>query len=133
MATADGTVGQTAQGNRIWEWMTTGDHKKIATLQELNGITFSLIGLVNPALVRTQLAVPEGNVIDADLYNQLFSTHALTMIFLAIMPLGASFFNYFIPLHIGARDVAFPRLNMLGYWLYLTGGVMLTSSFFFGG
>ncbi|MDO9100166.1 MAG: cbb3-type cytochrome c oxidase subunit I, partial [Caldisericota bacterium] len=77
--------------------------------------------------------VPNGNVIDADLFNQLFTTHALTMIFLAIMPMGASFFNYFIPLHIGARDVAFPRLNALGYWTFLVGAVMLTSSFFLGG
>src|SRR5690606_3838403 len=76
---------------------------------------------------------PQGTVVDADLFNQLFSTHALTMIFLAIMPMGASFFNYFIPLHIGARDVAFPRLNALGYWMYLGGGIMLTSSFFLGG
>ncbi|MCK9495983.1 MAG: cytochrome c oxidase subunit I [Dehalococcoidia bacterium] len=133
MATAVGTVGQATQPSKIWSWMTTVDHKKIASLYGITGFTFFLIGGIEALLVRTQLAVPQGNVIDADLYNQLFSTHALTMIFLAIMPLGASFFNYFIPLHIGARDVAFPRLNMLGYWMYLSGGLLLTLSFFFGG
>ena len=133
MATAVGTVGPTTEQSKIWGWMTTVDHKKIAALYGVTGFFFFLVGGVEALLVRTQLAVPEGTVIDADLYNQLFSTHALTMIFLAIMPLGASFFNYFIPLQIGARDVAFPRLNALGYWMYLSGGVMLTLSFFFGG
>ena len=133
MATAVGTVGQTSEQSKIWSWMTTVDHKKIAALYGVSGFIFFLIGGIEALLVRTQLAVPEGTVIDADLYNQLFSTHALTMIFLAIMPLGASFFNYFIPLHIGARDVAFPRLNALGYWMYLSGAIMLTASFFFGG
>ena len=133
MATAVGTVGQTTEHSKIWEWMTTVDHKKIASLYGVTGFTFFLVGGIEALLVRTQLARPEGTVLDADLYNQLFSTHALTMIFLAIMPLGASFFNYFIPLQIGARDVAFPRLNALGYWMYLSGGLMLTLSFFFGG
>ncbi len=133
MATAVGTVGQAGEPSKIWSWMTTVDHKKIAALYGVSGFVFFLIGGIEALLVRTQLAMPEGTVIDADLYNQLFSTHALTMIFLAIMPLGASFFNYFIPLHIGARDVAFPRLNALGYWMYLTGALMLTGSFFFGG
>jgi cytochrome c oxidase subunit 1 len=133
MATAVGTLSHTEDRSRIWEWMTTVDHKKIAALYGVTGFIFFLIGGIEATLVRTQLAVPNGNVIDADLFNQLFTTHALTMIFLAIMPMGASFFNYFIPLQIGARDVAFPRLNALGYWTYLTGAVMLTSSFFLGG
>ncbi|MDO9444761.1 MAG: cbb3-type cytochrome c oxidase subunit I, partial [Dehalococcoidia bacterium] len=133
MATAVGTLSHTEDRSRIWEWMTTVDHKKIAALYGVTGFIFFLIGGIEATLVRTQLAVPNGNVIDADLFNQLFTTHALTMIFLAIMPMGASFFNYFIPLHIGARDVAFPRLNALGYWTFLVGAVMLTSSFFLGG
>jgi cytochrome c oxidase subunit I len=133
MATAVGTAGTTGSHSRVWEWMTTVDHKKIAALYGVSGFTFFLIGGLEAILIRTQLAVPQGTVIDADLYNQLFSTHALTMIFLAIMPLGAAFFNYFIPLQIGARDVAFPRLNALSYWMFLGGGVMLTSSFFLGG
>ncbi|MCK9487196.1 MAG: cytochrome c oxidase subunit I [Dehalococcoidia bacterium] len=133
MATAVGTAGQVTERSGIWEWMTTVDHKKIAILYGITSFFFFVVGGIEALLVRTQLAVPNGTVIDADLYNQLFTTHALTMIFLAVMPLGVSFFNYFIPLQIGARDVAFPRLNMLSYWVYLIGAVMLTASFFLGG
>ena len=102
-------------------------------LYGVSGFTFFLIGGLEALLLRTQLAVPNGDVIDADRFNQLFTMHALTMIFLAIMPLGAAFFNFFIPLMIGARDVAFPRLNALSYWVFISGGVLLTSSFVFGG
>ncbi|MQC48092.1 MAG: cytochrome ubiquinol oxidase subunit I, partial [Chloroflexi bacterium] len=133
MATAVGTVGHSGNQSRIWQWMTTVDHKKIAALYAVSGFIFFMIGGLEAIIIRSQLAVPNGTVVDADLFNQLFSTHALTMIFLAIMPLGAGFFNYFIPLQIGARDVAFPRLNALSYWMFLSGAVMLTSSFFLGG
>ena len=133
MATAVGTLPQTAEQSGIWSWLTTVDHKRIGTLYGLTGFVFFLIGGMEAVLIRTQLAVPNGDVIDADRFNQLFTMHALTMIFLAIMPLGAAFFNYFIPLMIGARDVAFPRLNALSYWVFLAGGVLLTSSFVFGG
>ena len=132
MATAVGTAGYEPDQSKVWSWLTTVDHKKVAALYGVTGFTFFLIGGLEALIVRTQLAVPAGTVVDADLYNQLFTTHALTMIFLAIMPLGAAFFNYFIPLHIGARDVAFPRLNALGYWLFLTGGILMTSAFFIG-
>ena len=67
-----------------------------------------------------------------EIYNQLFTMHGTTMIFLAIMPLSAMFFNYFIPLLIGARDVAFPRLNAFSYWVFLFGGLFLNASFLFG-
>ena len=133
MATAVGTLGKTHEESTVWKWLTTVDHKKIGALYLITGFTFFLIGGIEAVLVRTQLAVPNGTVLDATLYNQLFTMHALTMIFLAIMPMGAAFFNYFIPLHIGARDVAFPRLNALSYWVLLSGGLILTSSFFFGG
>ena len=132
MATAVGTLGHTREESTVWKWMTTVDHKKIGALYLITGFTFFLVGGIEATLVRTQLAVPNGTVLDAGLYNQLFTMHALTMIFLAIMPMGAAFFNYFIPLHIGARDVAFPRLNALSYWVLLSGGLILTSSFFFG-
>jgi cytochrome c oxidase subunit 1 len=133
MATAAGTLPQTAEQSGIWSWLTTVDHKRIGTLYGITGFTFFLVGGIEAVLIRTQLAVPNGDVIDADRFNQLFTMHALTMIFLAIMPMGAAFFNYFIPLMIGARDVAFPRLNALSYWIFLAGGVLLTSSFVFGG
>ncbi|MEX2373490.1 MAG: cytochrome c oxidase subunit I, partial [Dehalococcoidia bacterium] len=133
MAAAVGNPGYPQGHSGIWAWMTTVDHKKIAALYGVTAFIFFMLGGLQALLVRTQLATPNGTVIDADLYNQLFTTHALTMIFLAIMPLTVSFFNYFIPLQIGARDVAFPRLNALSYRIFVAGGVMLTGSFFLGG
>ncbi|MPZ98062.1 MAG: cytochrome c oxidase subunit I [Dehalococcoidia bacterium] len=133
MATAAGTVPQIEEAGGVWSWVTTVDHKRIGALYGLTALIFFLLGGVEALLVRTQLATPNGQVLDADLYNQLFTMHALTMIFLAIMPLGVAFFNYFVPLMVGARDVAFPRLNALSYWIFLSGGVLLTSSFFLGG
>jgi cytochrome c oxidase subunit 1 len=83
--------------------------------------------------VRLQLAQAEANVLGEEIYNQLFTMHGVTMVFLVVMPLSAAFFNYLIPLQIGARDVAFPRLNAFSYWVYLFGGIFLYSSFFLGG
>ena len=133
MATATASMSQPHQKSGVWDWLTTVDHKKIGVLYGVSGFSFFLLGGIEAMLIRTQLAVPNGTVLDAELYNQLFTMHALTMIFLAIMPMGASFFNYFIPLMIGARDVAFPRLNALSYWIFLSGALILTSSFIFGG
>ena len=135
MATATETLAPpiTATEGGVWSWITTVDHKRIGTLYGVSGFAFFLLGGVEALLIRTQLAVPQGSVIDPELYNQLFGIHALTMIFLAIMPMGAAFFNWMVPLMIGARDVAFPRLNALSYWLFLAGGLLLTSSFLFGG
>ena len=84
-----------------------------------------LVGGAEAIAMRAQLATPNATVISADLFNQLFTMHALTMIFLAIMPMGVAFFNWLIPLQIGARDVAFPRLNALSYWVYLFGAITL--------
>lgn len=128
-ATAAGTLAQPHTG--IWSWITTVDHKRIGILYGLSAFIFFLMGGIEALLIRTQLAVPNGDVIDADRFNQLFTMHALTMIFLAVMPLGAAMFNFLIPLMIGARDVAFPRLNALSYWVFLFGGLLLVSSFLF--
>jgi|TARA_Y100000996_G_C22556255_1_gene655625 cytochrome c oxidase subunit 1 len=134
MATATDSIGTTQNDqSKVWEWLTTVDHKKIGTMYGITGFTYFLISGVTALAIRTQLAVPRGEVLSAELYNQFFTMHALMMIFLAIMPMGASFFNYFIPLHIGARDVAFPRLNALSYWVFLSGSLILFSSFFLGG
>ena len=134
MATAtDGVGAVQAEQSKVWEWLTTVDHKKIGTMYGITGFTYFLISGLTALAIRTQLAVPNGNVLSAELYNQFFTMHALMMIFLAIMPMGASFFNYFIPLQIGARDVAFPRLNALSYWVFLSGSLILFSSFFLGG
>lgn len=117
----------------IWSWVTTVDHKRIGIMYGYTAFAFFILGGLEALLIRAQLATPEGKLISADLYNQLFTTHGVTMIFLVVMPMGAAFFNYFIPLMIGARDVAFPRLNSLSYWVFLFGGLFLYSSWFFGG
>jgi cytochrome c oxidase subunit 1 len=117
----------------LWSWLTTVDHKRIGTLYGVTAVIFFMVGGLEATLVRTQLAVPNGHVLSAERYDQLFTMHALTMVFLAIMPLGAAFFNWLVPLMIGARDVAFPRLNALSYWIFLGGGLLLYSSFLLGG
>ncbi|MDA1061431.1 MAG: cytochrome c oxidase subunit I [Chloroflexi bacterium] len=133
MATAAGTLAVPTTESVVWSWITTVDHKRIGVLYGVTAFMFFLLGGVEALLIRTQLAVPNGDVINAELFNQLFTMHALTMIFLAIMPMGAAMFNFMIPLMIGARDVAFPRLNALSYWIFLFGALLLTSSFIFGG
>jgi cytochrome c oxidase subunit I len=114
-------------------WFTTVDHKRIGILYGVTAFVFFLIGGVEALLIRIQLAGPNGRFVDADTYNQLFTMHGLTMIFLVVMPLSSAFFNYLIPLMIGARDVAFPRLNAFSYWVFVLGGIFLYSSFFLGG
>ena len=105
-----------------------------AELRELVGptITEQGIGGLEALLIRVQLARPDQKVLDPATYNQIFTMHGVTMIFFVVMPLSAAFINYLLPLMIGARDVAFPRLNALSYWVFLFGGLLLTSSFFFG-
>ncbi len=115
----------------LWSWLTTVDHKRIGALYLVTALIFFVIGGLEAALIRAQLAVPNGQVLSADMYNQMFTMHGTTMVFLAIMPLSAAFFNFLIPLQIGARDVAFPRLNAFSYWIYLFGGIFITVPIFF--
>jgi cytochrome c oxidase subunit I len=114
-------------------WFTTIDHKKIGILYGATAFVFFLVGGLEALLIRVQLAEPNGTLLNPAQYNQIFTMHGITMIFLFVMPMAAAFFNYFIPLMIGARDVAFPRLNAYSYWLFLLGGLFLYSSFFLGG
>src|SRR3989454_3211812 len=114
-------------------WVTTVDHKRIGILYGVTAFMFFLIGGVEALIIRLQLARPGGRVVTADQYNQIFTMHGVTMIFLVVMPLSAAFFNYLVPLMIGARDVAFPRLNALSYWIFLGGGLFLNSSWLLGG
>jgi cytochrome c oxidase subunit 1 len=120
---------QTESG--IWSWITTVDHKRIGILYGTTAFVFFLIGGIEALLIRMQLWVPNASFIVGDAFNALFTMHATTMIFLAIMPLSAAFFNYIVPLQIGARDVAFPRLNAFSYWVFLSGGLLLHISFLF--
>ena len=136
MATAVGAFGGMAHApskSGVWSWITTVDHKRIGILYGTTAVIFFLVGGFEALLIRLQLAEAEATLIGSGLFSQLFTMHALTMIFLAIMPLGACFFNFIVPLQIGARDVAFPRLNALSYWLFLFGALLLNSSFIFGG
>jgi cytochrome c oxidase subunit 1 len=113
-------------------WLTTVDHKRIGLLYGATAFVFLLIGGIEALIIRVQLALPNQQVVTADFYNALFTMHGTTMIFLAVMPLNAMFFNYMIPLMIGARDVAFPRLNAFSYWVFLAGGIFLHLSFLAG-
>ena len=117
----------------IGSWLTTADHKRVGILYGYTAFFFFLIGGVEALLIRLQLSRPNGHLLSANEYNTLFTMHGLTMIFLVVMPLSAALFNYFVPIMIGARDVAFPRLNAFSYWVFLAGGLFLYSSFLFGG
>ncbi len=116
----------------LWSWITTVDHKRIGILYGVSAFTFFLIAGVEALIIRLQLARPHNALVGAETYNALFTMHGTTMVFLAIMPFSAAFFNYMVPLMIGARDVAFPRLNALSYWIFLAGGLFLHASFLVG-
>ncbi len=113
-------------------WLVTVDHKRIGVLYGVTAVVFFLIGGIEALTLRLQLASSENSLVSPDVFSQLFTMHALTMIFLAIMPLSVAFFNIVIPLQIGARDVAFPRLNALSYWVFLFGGILLNAGWLIG-
>jgi cytochrome c oxidase subunit I len=113
------------------DWVTTTDHKKIGLLYLFTTAFFFLVGGVEALLMRIQLGTPDNTFLDPNTYNALFTLHGTTMIFLVVVPIAAAFGNYLVPLMIGARDMAFPRLNMLSWWLLVFGGVTLYASLFF--
>jgi cytochrome c oxidase subunit 1 len=110
-------------------WLTTVDHKKIGIMYVLTTLTFFVIGVILAQIIRAELAAPGGQLVSAEEYNQLFSIHGSTMIFLFVIPMLAGLANYFVPLMIGARDMAFPRLNALSFWLLLCGGLTMYGGF----
>jgi cytochrome c oxidase subunit 1 len=112
----------------LWSWITTVDHKRIGILYGATAFLFFLMGGIEAMLIRVQLSSPNNTLIGPETYNQLFTMHGTTMIFLGVMPLSAMFFNFLIPLQLGARDVAFPRLNAFSYWVFLLGGLLMNSS-----
>jgi cytochrome c oxidase subunit 1 len=114
-------------------WVFTVDHKRIGIMYGVVAMFFFAVGGIEAGLIRLQLAGPDGTILSADKYNQMFTMHATTMVFLFVMPMAAAFANYMIPLQIGARDVAFPRLNALSLWLFVAGGLFLNTSWFLGG
>ncbi len=114
-------------------WLTTTDHKKIGILYIATGLAFMLVGATFAVLMRAQLIQPGMHLLTPEEYDQAFSMHGTTMIFLFAMPMMIGLANYVVPLQIGARDMAFPRMNALSYWLFLFAGLLLYSSFAFGG
>ncbi|MGI8805619.1 MAG: cytochrome c oxidase subunit I, partial [Thermoleophilaceae bacterium] len=117
---------------RGWlEWLTTTDHKKIGIMYLFATFIFFLLGGVEALLMRLQLGSASSTLIEGETYNGLVSMHGTTMIFLFVVPVLAGFANYLVPLMIGARDMAFPRLNALSFWLLLFGGIAFYASIFF--
>ncbi len=127
MATAEQAreLPDTARYSKLLDWITTTDHKKIGLLYLGAALVFFVIGGVEALIIRIQLAVPGAQVLTPAQYNGMFTLHGTTMIFLVVMPMLIGFMNYFVPLMIGARDMAFPRLNALTIWLLVFGGILL--------
>ena len=120
----------TWQRGRIAGWLVTVDHKRIGILYIVTSGVFFLAGGVMAMLMRTQLSQAGNDFLTRDSYNEVLTMHGTTMVFLVVVPILAGFANYLVPLMIGARDMAFPRLNALSYWLFLFGGIILLFSFF---
>jgi cytochrome c oxidase subunit I len=118
---------------RLTSWLTTVDHKRIGILYMVTALAFFVAGGILALLMRAQLATPHEHFITKNSYNELFTIHGTTMIFLFIVPFWAGLANYLVPLMLGARDMAFPRVNALSYWLYLFGGLVMFLSFLASG
>ena len=127
--------GRTGARRRVGlrSWLTTTDHKRIGLLYIGTSLVFFLVAVAFAMLMRTQLITPNNTLLSPERYNQIFTMHGTTMVFLFGMPMLAGLANYLVPLMIGARDMIFPRLNAMSYWLFLVGGLFLYSSFLFGG
>jgi len=124
--------GSPNHGSGLWSWITTVDHKRIGIMYFVMSLIWFFVGGTEALIIRMQLWKAEQSLISAEFYNQLFTMHGTTMIFLVAMPMAVAFFNYLVPLQIGARDVAFPRLNALSFWIFFFGGVFLNASWLVG-
>jgi cytochrome c oxidase subunit I len=129
MAVRTETVAPTWRDGRVTSWLTTLDHKRIGILYIVTAFGFFFAAGLMALLMRAQLAQANNDFITENSYNQLFTVHGTMMVFLFVVPILAGFGNYLVPLMIGARDMAFPRLNALSYWLFLLGGLVILSSF----
>src|SRR5579859_7295604 len=129
MASVATPYSDTLRFTGLLRWVTTVDHKDIGVLYLLTSLGFFALGGFEALLIRIQLAVPRNTFLDPAAYDAVFTVHGTTMIFLVVMPLLLGFANYIVPLQIGARDMAFPRLNALSYWLFLFGGLILYFGF----
>jgi cytochrome c oxidase subunit 1 len=115
---------------RLHEWVTTVDHKRLGIMYILYALTFLLVGGIEATIMRIQLIVPHNHFVSPQVFNRMFTMHGTTMIFFVAMPVLFGFINYMLPLMIGARDMAFPRLNAWGFWMTAFGGIILYFSFF---
>src|ERR1035437_8315624 len=118
--------------NVVYEWLTTVDHKKIGLMYIGYALVFLLIAGIEAMLMRIQLAVPNNHFVSPQVFNQLFTMHGTTMVFFEGMPILFGFGNYLVPLMIGARDMAFPRLNAFSCWISAFGGLLLYFSYLGG-
>src|SRR5215471_16643918 len=129
------TAGQTEAlplPSRLHEWIVTIDHKRLGILYIASALFFFAVAGVLAAVMRAQLAFPNGTLVPPEVFNRLFTMHGTTMVFLVGMPFMAGLANYLVPLMIGARDMAFPRLNAFGFWIFLFGGELLYLSYIAG-
>jgi cytochrome c oxidase subunit 1 len=117
---------------KLHEWVVTVDHKRLGVMYIATSLLFFAVAGSLAALMRTQLAFPDGHFLRPEVFNRLFTVHGTTMVFLVGMPFFAGLANYLVPLMIGARDMAFPRLNAFGYWMFLFGGLLLYFSYIGG-
>jgi cytochrome c oxidase subunit 1 len=118
--------------SKLHEWIVTVDHKRLGIMYIATALFFFAVAGLLAALMRAQLAFPNGKLLPPDVFNRLFTVHGTTMVFLVGMPFFAGLANYLVPLMIGARDMAFPRLNAFGYWMFLFGGLLLYFSYVAG-
>src|ERR1035441_1470625 len=118
--------------SKLHDWLVTVDHKRLGILYIATSLAFFAVAGIQAALMRAQLAFPNGKVLSPEVFNRLFTVHGTAMVFLVGMPFFAGMANYLVPLMIGSRDMAFPRLNAFGYWMYLFGGLLLYFSYIAG-
>src|SRR5215469_14494398 len=116
----------------LYSWVATVDHKRLGLMYVVSALIFLVIAGIMALVIRMQLMFPDGHVVGPDTFDRLFTMHGTTMVFLVGMPMVAGFSNYLVPLMIGARDMAFPRLNAFGFWIFLFGGIFLYFSFIGG-
>src|SRR2546425_1439877 len=132
IAAPDGPTAQTGVLARAHEWVVTVDHKRLGVMYVVAGLAFFLIAGLEAGVMRWQLAGAGNTVVSPQVFNRLFTVHGTTMVFLVGIPIVFGFANYLVPLMIGARDLAFPRLNAFGFWVFLFGGLLLYFSFLGG-
>src|SRR5262245_28856271 len=123
------SAGTSSIMERLHELVVTVDHKKLGLMYIGTALVFLVVAGSMAGVMRMQLAVPNQGLVSPQVFNRLFTMHGTSMVFLVGMPMIAGMMNYLVPLMIGARDMAFPRLNAFGYWLFLGGGLLLYASY----